>query len=79
MTHSAQQMLQQAIQLPASDRAALIEGLIANLDKSDHALGDQTLDALWLKEAEDRMKPYRAGELATIDTDEVFAELERGF
>nr|VFJ66149.1 MAG: putative addiction module component, TIGR02574 family [Candidatus Kentron sp. FW] len=74
MTYSTQQMLRQAIQLPVLDRAALIEGLIASLDRPDH-----TLDALWLKEAEDRMNAYRAGKLATIDADEVFAELGRGF
>nr|VFK13779.1 MAG: putative addiction module component, TIGR02574 family [Candidatus Kentron sp. LPFa]VFK29573.1 MAG: putative addiction module component, TIGR02574 family [Candidatus Kentron sp. LPFa] len=73
MTHSAQQMLQQAIGLPALDRAALIEGLIASLDKPD-----DTLDTSWLKEAEDRMNAYRGGELATVDADEVFAELGRG-
>nr|VFK22950.1 MAG: putative addiction module component, TIGR02574 family [Candidatus Kentron sp. LPFa] len=72
MNHSAQQMLQQAIGLPALDRAALIEGLIASLDRPD-----DTIDALWRKEAEDRMNAYRAGELATVDADEVFAELGR--
>nr|VFJ60821.1 MAG: Putative addiction module component [Candidatus Kentron sp. FM]VFJ61934.1 MAG: Putative addiction module component [Candidatus Kentron sp. FM]VFK12837.1 MAG: Putative addiction module component [Candidatus Kentron sp. FM] len=72
MTHSAQHMLQQAVRLPAMDRAALIEGLIASLDKPDDAL-----DTLWLKEAEDRMEAWRAGELAAVDADEVFAELGR--
>jgi len=73
MTHSTQHMLQQAVRLPAMDRAALIEGLIASLDSPDY-----TLDALWLKEAEDRMNAYRAGELAAVDANEVFAELRRG-
>nr|VFK32958.1 MAG: Putative addiction module component [Candidatus Kentron sp. MB]VFK35761.1 MAG: Putative addiction module component [Candidatus Kentron sp. MB]VFK77355.1 MAG: Putative addiction module component [Candidatus Kentron sp. MB] len=73
MTHSAQQMLEQAVQFSALDRAALIEGLIASLDKPDDAL-----DTLWLKEAEDRMEAWRAGELASVDADEVFAELGRG-
>nr|VFJ48360.1 MAG: Putative addiction module component [Candidatus Kentron sp. DK] len=70
MTNSAQQMLQQAIRLSALDRAALVEGLIASLDKPDH-----TLDTLWLKEAKDRMEVWRAGDLAAIDADDVFAEI----
>ena len=72
MTNSARQMLQQAMQLSAPDRATLVEGLIASLDKPDN-----TLDTLWLKEAEDRMNIYRAGELAAVDADEVSAELGR--
>lgn len=72
MTNSARKMLQQAMQLSAPDRAALVERLIASLDKPDN-----TLDTLWLKEAEDRMNIYRAGELAAVDADEVSAELGR--
>jgi len=60
------------MQLSAPDRAALVERLIASLDKPDN-----TLDTLWLKEAEDRMNIYRAGELAAVDADEVSAELGR--
>lgn len=72
MTDSARQMLQQAMQLSVLDRAALVEGLIASLDKPDNRL-----DTLWLKEAEDRMNAYRSGALAAVDADEVFAELGR--
>lgn len=72
MSVSAQKVLRDAMQLPSTDRAALIEGLIASLDRPDPAL-----DALWLREAEDRMTAYRAGELAVVDAEEVFAELGR--
>lgn len=72
MNDSAQSVLQQALRLSSIDRAALIEGLIASLDRPD-----DTLDTAWLKEAEDRMNAYRAGELTSFDADEVFAELGR--
>ena len=72
MSVSAEKVLRQAMQLSSLDRAALVEGLIASLDKPDPAL-----DALWLKEAEDRIAAYQAGELAAIDVEEAFAELER--
>ena len=72
MSVCAEKVLRQAMQLSSLDRAALVEGLIASLDKPDPAL-----DALWLKEAEDRIAAYQAGELAAIDVEEAFAELGR--
>ena len=47
-----------------------VEGLIASLDKPDPAL-----DAMWLKEAEDRTAAYRAGVLDAIDAKLVFADI----
>lgn len=72
MSVSTETLLRQALELPANDRAALVEGLIASLDKPDPAL-----DALWLKEAESRLAAYRSGELGAVDADEVFADLGR--
>jgi putative addiction module component (TIGR02574 family) len=72
MAPSTETLLRQALELSANDRAALIEGLIVSLDRSDPAV-----DTLWLKEAESRMAAYRSGELDAIDADEVFAELGR--
>ena len=70
MSQSAKAILHQALDLPSNDRAALVEGLIASLDKPDPAL-----DAMWLKEAEDRLTAYRTGELGAIDAERVFADL----
>lgn len=70
MAASAKSILAQALKLPANDRAALVENLILSLDKPD-----TSLDAEWLKEAEDRLAAYRSGELAAVDADEVFKEL----
>jgi len=70
MSVSTETVLRQALELPANDRAALVEELIVSLDKPDPAL-----DVLWLKEAESRLAAYRSGELGAIDADEVFAEL----
>jgi putative addiction module component (TIGR02574 family) len=70
MSISTETLLRQALELPAHDRAALVEGLILSLDKPEPAL-----DALWLKEAESRLAAYRSGELDAVDADEVFAEL----
>lgn len=70
MPASTETLLHQAMELPAKERAALIEGLIASLDKPDPAL-----DALWLKEAESRLDAYKSGELSAVDAEQVFAEL----
>jgi len=72
MAASPETLLRQALELPANDRAALVDGLIVSLDKPDPAV-----DSLWLKEAESRMAAYRSGELGAVDADEVFAELGR--
>ena len=72
MAAATETLLRQALELPANDRAAPIDGLIVSLDKPD-----PSVDALWLKEAESRMAAYRSGELDAIDADQVFAELGR--
>lgn len=72
MAASPETLLRQALELPANDRAALVDGLIVSLDKPDPAV-----DSLWLKEAESRMAAYRSGDLDAVDADEVFAELGR--
>jgi len=72
MVASTETLLRQALELPANDRAALVDGLIVSLDKPDLAI-----DALWLREAESRMAAYRSGELDAVDADQVFAELGR--
>lgn len=70
MSQSAKAILHQALELPSNDRAALVEGLIASLDKPDPAL-----DPKWLKEAEDRLAAYRAGEFGATDAEQVFEDL----
>lgn len=63
-------MLREALRLPPSDRAAIVEGLIGSLDQPDPAM-----DALWLKEAQDRMAAYRSGELGAVAAERPFSEL----
>jgi hypothetical protein len=50
--------------------SAPVESLILSLEKPD-----ASLDAAWLKEAEDRLAAYRSGDLAAIDANQVFREL----
>ena len=70
MATSPKSLLQQALRMPPNDRAALVETLLLSLDKPD-----PEIDALWLKEAEDRLAAYHSGELGAVDAEQVFAEL----
>ena len=70
MTALAKNILQQAIQLPAGERAILADELIESL-----AVVDPALDAIWLREAQSRLTAYRNGELQAVDAEAVFADL----
>jgi len=72
MTEAAKKLFQEAMNLPAAERASLIEKLLSSLDRPD-----PEIDRLWAKEAEDRLAAYRTGELEAYPADEVFSELGR--
>jgi len=73
MTQPTELILRQILQLPANDRAALVDSLIVSLDKPDPSLDD-----LWLREAESRLTAYRSGEIEAVDAEWVFAEMNIG-
>ncbi len=70
MNASAKSILRQAIQLPAIERAGLVDELFESLHETE-----ASIDALWLREAEGRLAAYRAGELDSADARDVFSEL----
>jgi putative addiction module component (TIGR02574 family) len=61
-----------ALALSARERAALADELLASLDQSD-----SRIDALWAKEAEDRLTAFESGQMKAIPAYEVFAEVEK--
>jgi putative addiction module component (TIGR02574 family) len=63
-------ILEVARRLPATERAALVDELLRSLDKPD-----AEVDALWAKEAEERLAAYDRGDIEAIDAEVVFAEL----
>lgn len=66
---SSKEILEQALQLRPDERFILVEGLLKSLDEPDY-----NLDAIWVEEAEKRLKAYRAGELEGISMAELFPE-----
>lgn len=72
MPLNTEQLRKDALALPLVERAALAAELLSSLDRSD-----PRIDALWAREAEDRLAAFEAGEMAAIPAEDVFTELER--
>lgn len=70
MSKLGKEIMAAALKLPASERAVLADELLHSLDKTDPAI-----DALWAKEAEERLAAYDRGEVEAIDADAVLAEV----
>ena len=61
MSELAERILQQALALPADERAEVAERLLYSLEPSLPAIGQ-----LWTREAEDRIDAYERGEIASF-------------
>ena len=71
MSDRATQILTDALQLPAAERATVVEQLLSSLDRPD-----PHLDAVWAREAEARIAAYETGRMEAFPAEQVFAELE---
>jgi putative addiction module component (TIGR02574 family) len=69
MSQTAESLSQQAAQLPPAERMELVERILDTLDTPD-----PNLDALWAKEAEDRLAAYRRGEISALPLAEVLGK-----
>ena len=59
-------LFKEALLLDPKERAVLIDKLLSSLDKQD-----TEIDALWVGEAEDRIKAYEQGKLRAVSLDDV--------
>jgi putative addiction module component (TIGR02574 family) len=69
MSIETRDILDLALGLPAVEKARLVDQLLSSLDEAD-----ETIDALWRKEVEDRIEAYRAGKLQSVPVTEVLAK-----
>jgi putative addiction module component (TIGR02574 family) len=69
MSAEIKEIRNRALELPAVEKARLIDELLSSLDEPD-----ETIDALWRKEVEDRVEAYRAGKLQSVSLSEVLAK-----
>jgi len=65
----SKEILNRALLLSPEERFLVIEGLIKSLDEPD-----KHLDAIWIEEAEQRLKAYRAGKMEGIPMEKIFTE-----
>ena len=73
MPQTAEALSEQAAQLPPAERMVLVERILDSLD-----VPDPTLDALWAREADDRLAAYRRGEIQALPLPEVLAKYQVG-
>jgi putative addiction module component (TIGR02574 family) len=71
MTIAAETPSAQAAQLPPAERMEVVERILDSLDQPDAAL-----DALWAKEADNRLAAYRGGEVKAVALSEVIAKYQ---
>jgi len=72
MSAETQEILERALGLPAAEKARIVDELLTSLDEPD-----ETIDALWRKEVEDRIKAYNAGTLKSISLEDVIAKYHK--
>lgn len=72
MDQDIKHILQDALELPPSKKAELVNQLLASLDEPD-----LEIDALWEKEAEERVRAYEKGEIRSKPLREVLAKYHK--
>lgn len=73
MAKQGKQVLAEALKLPPVERAELVENLLTSFEFQSR----KKIDALWAKEAEDRIDAFDRGEMAAIPARDVFGEIEK--
>lgn len=72
MTERSTQILKEALSLSSDERAQLADGLLTSLD-----VPNPEIDAMWVREADDRMAAYDRGEMKAIPAQEVFDKIRK--
>lgn len=73
MIAQSKKVLADALALPLTERALLVEEILSSFDSPSR----QEVDALWAKEVEDRINAYERGEMRSIAAQEVFDRIDR--
>lgn len=67
MSYFAKVLIDQALELPAQERAVVAEQILLSLDKPD-----AELDTIWASEAESRLFAYNKGQEPVISLADAF-------
>jgi len=68
MSPRSREVLAEALTLPPVERAELVEEILSSFDFPAR----REIDAVWAREAEDRLDAYERGELKTSSAEAVF-------
>lgn len=77
MVRSTEQLESQLLTLPPADRARLAELLLASLDAETEAGPMAAAEDAWRAEGERRLAELRAGFVAGVPAEQVFADATR--
>ena len=72
MAKSVKLILDQALELSATERADVAEKLLFSLDSPD-----SKIDAIWAKEVDARVEAYEKGEIKAVSAEEVFDKYQQ--
>ena len=64
----------EALKLPAWERAQIIDALWRSLDPAEQL----SIDKAWLSEARERLQAYRDGKTNSVDGEQALREIEGG-
>jgi putative addiction module component (TIGR02574 family) len=73
MTPQSEQVLRDALALTPSERAELVEQILASFEFPAR----KDIDAAWAREAEARIDAYERGEIKSAPAEEVFKGIDR--
>ena len=73
MTAQGKKILADALALPPTERASLVEEILSSFDFPSR----QEVDQLWANEVEDRIDAYDRGEMPSHSAEEVFDRIDR--
>jgi len=73
VTRQSQRVLRDALELTPTDRAELVERILASFELS----GRKEVDAAWAQKAEARIDAYERGEIEATTAEEVFSRIDR--
>ncbi len=73
MSEDTEKILTEALELPPTERAELVDQLLSSFELPSR----KKIDDLWAKEVEDRIDAYERGEIVSTSAKNVFDKISR--
>ncbi len=74
MSPRLDKVLDEALKLGPIERAELVEQILASFEFTER----RQIDALWAREAEDRIDGYESGDIPSTPASKVFDDIDQG-